>query len=109
MGSSVRNAARRAITSKTYTVKNTYYFASSLLYANGQNSGLLSIGNPLTLTSATPAICTVASVVSQDNTGGIFSLATINTLTAGSCNVVWQFAGASGRAATSKIMTFAVK
>jgi hypothetical protein len=27
----------------------------------------------------------------------------------GSCNVVWQFAGASGRAATSKIMTFAVK
>jgi hypothetical protein len=109
VASSVRNATRSAIASKTYSVKSTYYFASSLLFANGQNSGLLSIGNPLTLTSATPAICTIASVVSQDNTGGIFSLATINTLTPGSCNVVWQFAGASGRAATSKIMTFAVK
>jgi hypothetical protein len=109
VASSVRNASRTSISSKTYLAKNTYYFASSLLYANGQNSGLLSIGNPLTVSSATPAICTVASVVPQDNTGGIFSLATINTLTAGSCNVVWQFAGASGRAATSKIMTFSVK
>jgi hypothetical protein len=109
VASSIRNATRSAITSKTYAVKSTYYFASSLLFANGQNSGLLSIGEPLTLTSATPAICTVASVVPQDNTGGIFSLATINTLTAGSCNVVWQFAGSAGRAATSKIMTFAVK
>jgi hypothetical protein len=109
VASSMRNASRSAVTSKTYSVKSTYYFASSLLFANGQNSGLLSIGNPLTLTSATPAICTIASVVSQDNTGGIFSLATINTLTPGSCNVVWQFAGASGRAATSKIMSFAVK
>jgi hypothetical protein len=109
VASSMRNSSRSAVTSKTYSVKSTYYFASSLLFANGQNSGLLSIGNPLTLTSATPAICTIASVVSQDNTGGIFSLAAINTLTPGSCNVVWQFAGASGRAATSKIMTFAVK
>jgi hypothetical protein len=109
VGSSIRNAARSSVSTKSYTVNKTYYFVSSLLYANGQNSGLLSIGNPLTLTSATPAICTIASVVSQDNTGGIFSLAAINTLTPGSCNVVWQFAGASGRAATSKIMTFAVK
>ena len=109
VASTIRNTARSAITSKTYAVKSTYYFVSSLLYSNGQNSGLLSIGEPLTLTSATPAICTIVSVVPQDNTGGIFSFATINTLSAGSCNVVWQFAGSSGRAATSKIMTFAVK
>jgi hypothetical protein len=109
VASAVRNASRTYISSKTYLAKNTYYFASSLLYANGQNSGLRSIGNPMRATSSTPAVCSVAAVVPQDNTGGIFQLATVNTLASGTCTVVWNFDGTSDRAATSTNMSFTVK
>jgi hypothetical protein len=109
VASSARNAARTPVASKTYSAKSTYYFASSLLFVSGANSGLLSIGNPMRATSSTPAVCTVASVVPLDNTGGIFQLATVNTLTSGTCNVVWNFDGSSDRAATSTTMSFAVK
>jgi hypothetical protein len=109
VASSVRNAARSALNSKTDLAKSTYYFASSLLFTSGANSGLLSIGNPMRAASTTPAVCTVASVVPQDNTGGIFQLATVNTLTSGTCNVVWNFDGTTDRSATSTSMSFAIK
>ena len=107
--SSVRNASRVPVASRTYVAKSTYYFASSLLFTSGLNSGLLSIGNPMRATSSTPAVCSVASVVPQDNTGGIFQLATVNTLTSGTCSVVWTFDGTIDRAATSTTMSFIVK
>jgi hypothetical protein len=109
VASSARNTARTPVASKTYSAKTTYFFASSLLFASGENSGLLSIGNPMRASSTTPAVCTVASVVPLDNTGGIFQLATVNTLASGTCNVVWNFDGSSDRAATSTTMSFAVK
>ena len=109
VASAANNITRSPITSKSYVAKSSYYFAASVLYASGQNSGLLSIGEPLTMTSATPAVCIVDSVVPQDNTNGIFQLAKINTLAAGTCNVVWNFAGSKGRAATSANMSFTVK
>jgi hypothetical protein len=107
--SSLRNSALTPVTSKIYSAKSTYYFASSLLFTSGANSGLLSIGNPMRAASSTPAVCSVASVVSLDNTGGIFQLATVSTLTSGTCNVVWTFDGSSDRAATSTNMSFIVK
>jgi hypothetical protein len=109
VASSVRNAARTPVASKTYVAKSTYYFASSLLFTSGANSGLLSIGNPMRAASTTPAVCSVASVVPLDNTGGIFQLATVNTLASGTCTVVWNFDGTSDRAATSTNMSFTVK
>ena len=45
--SAALNITRSPITSRTYSAKSTYYFVSSLLYANGNNSGLLSIGHLL--------------------------------------------------------------
>jgi len=103
------NAPRSPVASKTYGAKSTYYFAASLLFVSGQNSGLLSIGNPMRAVSTTPAVCTVTSVVPQDNTGGIFQLATVNTLASGTCSVTWYFDGSSDRAATSTVMSFIVK
>jgi hypothetical protein len=107
--SSLRNSALTPVTSKIYSAKSTYYFASSLLFTSGANFGLLSIGNPMRAASSTPAVCSVASVVPLDNTGGIFQLATVSTLTSGTCNVVWTFDGSSDRAATSANMSFIVK
>jgi hypothetical protein len=109
VASSVRNAPRSAITSKSYVAKSTYFFVSSILFANGQNSGLLSIGHLLSAVSTTPSVCTVGSVATQDNTGGIFTLASVNTLTAGTCSVTWSFAGTATRAATSTTMNLTVK
>ena len=73
--SGIRNATRSAVTSRTYISKSTYYFLGSILYANGQNSGLASFGHLLSVTSSTPATCTVGTVVAQDNTGRIFTQA----------------------------------
>jgi hypothetical protein len=109
VASAALNSPRTAVASKTYVAKSTYYFASSLLFTSGANSGLLSIGNPMRAASTTPAVCTVASVVPLDNSGGIFQLATVNTLASGTCTVVWNFDGTSDRAATSTNMSFTVK
>jgi hypothetical protein len=109
VASSVRNATRRSVTSRSYAAKSSYFFVSSILFANGQNSGLLSLGHLLSAVSTTPSVCTVGSVATQDNTGGIFTLASVNTLTAGTCSITWSFAGTSTRAATSKVMSVTVK
>jgi hypothetical protein len=107
--SSIRNARRTSVTSKSYVTKSTYFFTSSILQANGQNSGLSSLGHLLTAVSTTPSVCTVGSVVLQDNTGGIFTLASVNTLTAGTCSINWSFAGTATRAATSRTMNLTVR
>jgi hypothetical protein len=109
VASGVRNATRSAVTSRSYVSKSSYFFVSSILFANGQNSGLLSLGHLLSAVSTTPAVCTVGSVASQDNTGGIFTLASVNTLAAGTCSINWSFAGTPARAATSTTMNFTVR
>jgi hypothetical protein len=83
-------------------------FAASTLFASGQNSGLLSIGHLLEVTSATPAVCSVTGVATWDRTGGIYTRATVNTLSLGTCTVLWRFLGSKGRAATSTTMNIAV-
>ena len=107
--SSVRNAARSAVASRTYVSKSTYFFLGSILFANGQNSGLSSLGHLLTAVSNTPAVCTVGSVATQDNTGGIFTQASVTTVSPGSCSIVWGFSGTRDRAATSTTMNFTVR
>jgi len=107
--SSVRNAARSAVASRTYVSKSTYFFLGSILFANGQNSGLSSLGHLLTATSNTPAICTVGTVATQDNTGGIFTQARVTTVSAGTCSITWGFSGTTDRAAAATTMSFTVR
>jgi len=91
----------------TLRAKSSGQFLASTLFASGNNSGLASIGHLLEVTSLTPAICSVTGVATWDRTGGIFTRATVNGLTAGTCSVSWRFLG-SGRAATSTIMNVTV-
>jgi hypothetical protein len=107
--SAMRNATRSSVASRTYISKSTYYFLGSILYANGQNSGLSSFGHLLSVSSSTPATCSVGTVVAQDNTGGIFTQARISTLASGNCSILWSFAGTADRAATSTTMNFTIR
>ncbi len=95
-------------TGLTLTSKQSYTFAASTLFASGQNSGLLSLGHLLEVTSTTPAICSVTGVATWDRSGGIYTRATVNTLSVGTCTVLWRFLGSKGRAATSTTMNLVI-
>jgi hypothetical protein len=106
--STLRNSRLSSIAGLTLASKQSYTFAASTLFASGQNSGLLSIGHLLEVTSSTPAVCSVTGVATWDRTGGIYTRATVNTLSLGTCTVLWRFLGSKGRAATSTTMNIAV-
>jgi hypothetical protein len=106
--STLRSSRLSSITGLTLASKQSYTFAASTLFASGQNSGLLSLGHLLEVTSATPAVCSVTGVATWDRSGGIFTRATVNTLSLGTCTVLWRFLGSKGRAATSTTMNIPV-
>jgi hypothetical protein len=106
--STSRSARLTPISGLTMASKKSYTFAASTLFASGQNSGLLSIGHLLEVTSATPAICTVTGVATWDRSGGIYTRATVNALSVGTCSVLWRFLGSKGRAATSTTMNVVI-
>jgi hypothetical protein len=92
----------------TIKAKSSALFVASTLFANGQNSGLLSLGHLLEVTTLTPAVCSVTGVQTWDRTGGIYTRADVNALSAGTCSVIWKFLGFPGRAATSTTMNVKV-
>jgi hypothetical protein len=106
--STSRSSRLSSITGVTLASKQSYTFAASTLFASGKNSGLLSLGHLLEVTSATPAVCSVTGVATWDRSGGIFTRATVNTLSLGTCTVLWRFQGFTGRAPTSTTMNISV-
>ncbi len=109
LAASTSSSARLTpIAGLTMASKQSYTFAASTLFASGQNSGLLSIGHLLEVTSATPAVCTVTGVATWDRSGGIYTRATVNALSVGTCSVLWRFLGSKGRAATSTTMNVVI-
>jgi hypothetical protein len=88
--------------------KSSLLFVASVLYASGNNSGLSSFGHLLEVSTSTPAVCTVTGVTTWDRSGGIYTRATISTLAAGTCSILWNFNGYPGRAPTSTTMKVTV-
>jgi hypothetical protein len=83
-----------------------YVFVASTLYVqSSMNSGLLSLGHLLTVTSNTPTICRVDSNALWDRTGGIVNKTQVTALTNGTCSLTWYFAGTADRATTSTTWT----
>jgi hypothetical protein len=105
--SKVRNSRLSPVAGLTLVSKQSYTFVASTLFASGKNFGLLSLGHLLEVTSQTPAICSVTGVETWDR-GSIYTRATVNTLSTGTCTVLWRFLGAQGRAATSTTMNVAI-
>jgi hypothetical protein len=106
--STSRSSSLSSIAGLTLAKQQSYTFAASTLFASGQNFGLSSLGHLLEVTSATPAVCTVSGVATWDRAGGIFTRATVNPLSLGTCTVLWRFLGYTGRAATSTTMNIPV-
>ena len=102
--STSRTGALLSASSVILKAKSSGLFVASTLFASGQNSGLLSLGHLLEVTTNTPTICSVTGVQTWDRTGGIYTRATVNALSAGNCSVTWKFLGATGRAPTSTTM-----
>jgi hypothetical protein len=103
-----RTGAIIRATNVNLRAKSSGQFLASTLFASGNNSGLSSIGELLQATSLTPAVCSVTGVATWDRTGGIFTRATVNAISAGTCTVSWRFLGSKGRAATSTTMNVTV-
>jgi hypothetical protein len=106
--STSRSSSLSSISGLTLANNQSYTFAASTLFASGQNFGLGSLGHLLEVTSATPSVCTVNGVATWDRTAGIYTRATVNTHSLGTCTVLWRFLGYTGRAATSTTMNVAV-
>jgi hypothetical protein len=53
-------------------------------------------------------VCSVTGVTTWDRTGGIYTRANVNALTAGTCSVTWKFLGFPGRAPASTTMNVRV-
>jgi hypothetical protein len=102
--STSRSGALLSASSVILKAKSNGLFVASTLFASGQNSGLLSLGHLLEVTTNTPTICSVTGVQTWDRTGGIYTRATVNALSAGNCSVTWKFLGSTGRAPTSTTM-----
>jgi hypothetical protein len=66
------------------------------------------LGHLLEVSTLTPATCSVTGVATWDRTGGIYTRATVNALTGGTCSVLWKFNGSTGRAATTTTMNVKV-
>jgi hypothetical protein len=105
---SLANSTLMPATAVSMKAKSSALFVGATLFASGNNSGLLSLGHLLEVTTSTPAICSVTGVSTWDRTGGIYTRATINALAAGTCSVTWRFLGSAGRAATSTVMNVQV-
>jgi hypothetical protein len=102
--STSRSSALASAAAVTMKAKSSALFVASTLFANGKNSGLLSLGHLLEVTSTTPATCSVTGVETWDRTGGIYTRANVNAIAPGTCTVIWKFLGSQGRAATSTTM-----
>jgi hypothetical protein len=102
--STSRSGALLSASSVILKAKSSGLFVASTLFASGNNSGLLSLGHLLEVTTNTPTLCSVTGVETWDRTGGIFTRATVNAISAGNCSITWKFLGATGRAPTSTTM-----
>ena len=86
-----------------------YAITSSISHTNSAlNSGLSSLGLPVTVTTTTPAVCQIQETGQVQSSGGIFTKATIKGLTNGTCTTVWSFAGNETRAPATMTYSYGI-
>ena len=86
-----------------------YSITSSISHTNSAlNSGLTSLGLPVTVTTTTPTVCQIQETGQVQSSGGIFTKATIKGLTNGTCTTVWSFAGNETRAPATMTYSYGI-
>lgn len=79
--------------STSLTGKTPTLFVAGLAYIDGPSNGALnSIGDLLTFTNSTPAVCSVTGVGPYATSAGTYTQATITGITNGTCTVTMKFA-----------------
>jgi hypothetical protein len=79
--------------SSSLTGKTPTLFVAGVAYIDGpSNGGLNSLGDLLTVTNSTPAVCSVTAVGPYATTTGTYTQATIAGITNGTCTVTLKFA-----------------
>ena len=102
-------AIRATAFSGSRVAAGPYSITSSISHTNSAlNSGLTSLGLPVTVTTTTPAVCQIQETAQVQSSGGIFTKATIKGLTNGTCTTVWSFAGSETRAPASMTYSYAI-
>ena len=86
-----------------------YSITSSISHTNSAlNSGLASLGLPVTVATTTPAVCQVLESGQIQASTGIFTKASVKGLTNGTCTTVWSFAGDETRAPATMTYSYAI-
>lgn len=86
-------AVRLLRTSTIVTPTMPALLVAGTAYVNGPlNKGLNSIGNFLTVTSSTPAVCSITPVADYQTTVGTYSQITVKSIANGTCSIAWSFA-----------------
>ena len=79
--------------SSSLTGKTPALFVAGVAYIDGPSNGALnSLGDLLTFTNSTPAVCSVTNVGPYATTSGTYTQATITGITNGTCSVSMKFA-----------------
>lgn len=82
--------------------------ASSAFFNAILNGGKSSVDLPITVTTSTPAICSVLSTSPLVNASGTFTQASIKGVANGLCTTTWSYAGDGLRAPATLVHTFTI-
>jgi subtilisin family serine protease len=80
--------------------------ASATFVTGALNSGLSSIGVPVSVSTTTPNVCQVLSSTQISTSSGLFTQASVKGTTNGVCTTVWSFAGSETRAPATTQYSF---
>lgn len=102
-------AVRQLRTASFVTPTAPALLVAGTAYVNGPtNNGLNSIGNFLTVTTSTPAVCSITDAAPYSTAAGTYTQTTVKSVTNGTCTITWSFAETATQKATSFTQSLAV-
>jgi hypothetical protein len=99
----ITNAVSTRVGAGPFTI-----IASSAFFNSVLNGGKSSVNLPVTVTTSTPAVCSVLSTSPLVNTSGTFTQASIRGVTNGLCTTTWNYAGDALRAPATLVHSFTI-
>jgi subtilisin family serine protease/phosphodiesterase/alkaline phosphatase D-like protein len=99
----ITNAVSTRVGAGPFTI-----IASSAFFNSVLNGGKASVDLPVTVTTSTPAVCSVLSTSPLVNTSGTFTQASIRGVTNGLCTTTWSYAGDALRAPATLVHSFTI-
>ena len=99
----ITNAVSTRVGVGPFTIVTSSVFLNSAL-----NGGKSSLDLPVTVTTSTPAVCSVLSTSPLVNIAGTFTQASIKGVANGLCTTTWSYAGDARRAPATLVHSFTI-